>query len=324
MTLTGAPGCGKTLVARHTANGAGSVAWVTGHQHSHVDSLVTACLDALDAEVAPGDSPTLALKRALDGRQTLVVLDGVDAIEGLGELLNDLIEDAEDWRLLCTATTVAGRAHEQVLRLPPLPVPMSRQPLEGPAIELLLARVAAAGGHSIDLGQHDGILRGLLRASGGLPSLIEQLAVQIALVGVSDVSPADTLADAVRASYDLLDPEQQECFRRLALIGRPVGPGEQSVERLLGVAGLAGEQSSGLAHGGQQVEPPVGLDLDQAPPGQGSRELDRLGAAHAAHVGEDVEADRATDDGQPTEALLLRRVEQVVGDPHGVGQGVGR
>ena len=126
-------------------------------------------------------------------------------IEGLGELLNDLVEDAEGWRLLCTATTVAGRPHEQVLRVPPLPVPSAREPLEGPAIELLLARVAAAGGHSVDLDQHDAILRGLLRASGGLPSLIEQLAVQIALVGVSDVSPADTLAEAVRRSYDLLD-----------------------------------------------------------------------------------------------------------------------
>ncbi|GAA2165961.1 LuxR family transcriptional regulator [Pedococcus bigeumensis] len=242
VTLTGAPGCGKTLVARHTASSAGSVAWVTGHQHAHVDSLVTACLDALDAEVAPGDSPTLALKRALDGRQTLVVLDGVDAIEGLGELLNDLIDDAEDWRLLCTATTVAGRPHEQVLRLPPLPVPSSRQPLEGPAIELLLSRVATAGGHSVDLDQHDTILRGLLRASGGLPSLIEQLAVQIALVGVSDVSPTNTLADAVRASYDLLDPAQQECFRRLAVIGRPVG-----LDVLADVCGVGRPQAVQLA-----------------------------------------------------------------------------
>ncbi len=242
VTLTGAPGCGKTLVARHTADGEPAATWVAGHQHATVDSLVTACLDALDAEVAPGDSPTMALKRALDGRSALVVLDGVDAIEGLGELLDDLIEDAEDWRLLCTATTVAGRPHEQVLRLPPLPVPSARQPLEGPAIELLLGRVAAAGGHSIDLDQHDATLRGLLRASGGLPSLIEQLAVQIALVGVSDVSPADTLADAVRASYDLLDPAQQECFRRLAVIGRPVG-----LDVLADVCGVGRPQAVQLA-----------------------------------------------------------------------------
>ena len=242
VTLTGAPGCGKTLVARHTASGEGAVAWVTGYQQADVDSLVTACLDALDAEVAPGDSPTLALKRALDGRQTLLVLDGVDAIEGLGELLNDLVEDAEDWRLLCTATTVSGRPHERVLRVPPLPVPTARQPLEGPAIELLLARVAAAGGHSVDLDQHDSILRGLLRASGGLPSLIEQLAVQIALVGVSDVSPTNTLADAVRTSYDLLDPAQQACFRRLAVIGRPVG-----LDVLADVCGVGRPQAVQLA-----------------------------------------------------------------------------
>jgi len=256
VTLTGAPGCGKTLVARHTtsaltagtASGGGhgtggvAVTWVTGHQHGQVDSLVRACLDALDAEVAPGDSSTMALKRALDGRRTLLVLDGVDAIEGLGELLDDLVEDAADWQLLCTATTVAARPHEQVLRLPPLHVPTSREPLEGPAIELLLARVAAAGGHSIDLEQHDAILRGLLRASGGLPSLIEQLAVQIALVGVSDVSPADSLADAVRASYGLLDPAQQECFRRLAVIGRPVG-----LDVLADVCGVGRPQAVQLA-----------------------------------------------------------------------------
>lgn len=242
VTLTGAPGCGKTLVARHIAGSQQAVAWVAGHQHPDVESLVTACLDALEAEVAPGDSPTMALKRALDGRHTLVVLDGVDAIEGLGELLNDLVEDAEDWRLLCTATTVAGRPHEHVLRLPPLPVPTARQPLEGPAIELLLGRVAAAGGHSIDLEQHDAILRGLLRSSGGLPSLIEQLAVQIALVGVSDVSPAHTLADAVRVSYDLLEPAQQECFRRLAVIGRPVG-----LDVLADVCGVGRPQAVQLA-----------------------------------------------------------------------------
>ena len=187
VTLTGAPGCGKTLVARHTASSATAVVWVAGHHYATTESLVTACLDAIDAEVAPGDSPTMALKRALDGRDTLLVLDGVDALEGLGEILNDLVEDSEGWRLLCTATTVAGRAHEQVVRMPPLPLPSARQPLEGPALELLLARVAAAGGHSVDLAQHDALLRRLLSASGGLPSLIEQLAVQVALNAVYDI-----------------------------------------------------------------------------------------------------------------------------------------
>ncbi|GAB3440161.1 LuxR family transcriptional regulator [Phycicoccus ginsengisoli] len=223
VTLTGAPGCGKTLVARHAAAAVPGSAWVTAHAHSSRASLVAACLSALAAEVAPGDSETMALKRALDGRDVLLVLDGVDAVDGLGELLQDLVEDADTWRLLCTAQTVAGRPHERVVRLQPLPAPEPSAELAGPAVELLLSRVAAAGGHAVDLESHGETIRRLLVASGGLPLLIEQLAVQIALVGVSDVAPAGSMDEAVRASYELLDEEQQRCFRRLAVIGLPVG-----------------------------------------------------------------------------------------------------
>ena len=301
VTLTGAPGCGKTLVARHTASAAPTAVWVPGHRHSTIGSLVTACLDALDAEVAPGDSPTLALKRALDGRGTLLVLDGVDALEGLGEVLNDLVEDAEDWTLLCTATTVAGRPHEQVMKLAPLPVPSSRGALEGPALELLLARVAAAGGHSVDLDRHDAILRRLLRASGGLPSLVEQLAVQIALIGVSDVSPAGSLAEAVRRSYDLLDAAQQQCFRRLAVIGRPLG-----LDVLADVCGVSRPQTVQLASALARrslVEVHPDGSFDMLPP------IREVGRALA----------EATDDAQESLTGLLAWADRVV--PQAVNEG---
>jgi DNA-binding CsgD family transcriptional regulator/tetratricopeptide (TPR) repeat protein len=222
VTLTGAPGCGKTLVARHLAAAAPRSAWVVGHRRPTTDSIVSSCLDALAADVAPGDSPTMALKRALDGQDLLMVLDGVDEIEGLGAVLNDLVDDAAGFRLLCTATTVAGRPHENVVRLQPLRVPRADEPLAGPAVELLLARVAAAGGQTVDVGQHGDTLRRLLAASGGLPSVIEQLAVQIALIGVRDVAPVASLADAVRASYELLDDQQRQCLRRLAALDQPV------------------------------------------------------------------------------------------------------
>jgi DNA-binding CsgD family transcriptional regulator len=294
VTLTGAPGCGKTLVARHIARTAPAVAWVAVYPHSTTESLVTACLDALDAEVAPGDSQTMALKRALDGRDTLMVLDGVDAIDGLGEVLHDLVEEADDWKLLCTATTVAGRPHERVLRVPPLPVPAPQGPLEGPALELLLARVAAAGGHSVDLEQHDEPLRRLLRASGGLPSLIEQVAVQIALIGVSDVLPVDTLAEAVRRSYDLLDVAQQQCFRRLAVIGRPVG-----LDVLADVCGVGRPQAVQLAAALARrslVEVQSDGRFDLLPP---MRVVGRLLA-------------RDADDGDQALAGLLRWAERVI------------
>jgi DNA-binding CsgD family transcriptional regulator len=222
VTLTGPPGCGKTLVGRHAAAGASRSAWVAGQRCASTGALVSACLAALDAEVAPGDSEPMALKRALDGQELLLVLDGVDAIDGLGALLDDLVEDADGFHLLCTAATVAARPHENVLRMPPLPVPRPAAPLEGPAVELLLARVAAAGGHTVDLDEHGPTVRALLEASGGLPSVIEQLGVQIALVGISDVTPAGSMSEAVRGSYELLDEEQQQCFRRVAAVGHPV------------------------------------------------------------------------------------------------------
>ena len=222
VTLTGPPGCGKTLVARHAASAAGRHVWVPAHGQTGIESLLARCLDALGADVAPGDSAIQALKRAVDEQDLLLVLDGVDDIDGLGALLDDLVEETSAFTLLCTATSVAGKPQESVLRLRPLPIPCLSQPLEGPLVELLLARVSAAGGPSIDLAEHDLMLRRLLTSSGGLPSLVEQLAVQIALVGVQDVAPVGTLAAAVRGSYELLDDEQRRCFRRLAVVGCPV------------------------------------------------------------------------------------------------------
>jgi DNA-binding CsgD family transcriptional regulator/tetratricopeptide (TPR) repeat protein len=242
VTVTGAPGCGKTLLARHAAAAHPRTVWVAGQRLPSVDAIVTASLDALGADVAPGDSPFLALKRALDDQEVLLVLDGVDAIDGLGTMCDDLIESTTACRLLCTASTVAGRPHERVVRLGPLPVPGRGQRLEGPAVELFLARIAAAGGHPVDLGRQEHTVRRLLQASGGLPLLIEHLGVQIALVGVSDVTPTASIDQAVGRSYELLDEDQKRCFRRLAVMDHPV-----SLDVLADITGVTRAEAAQLA-----------------------------------------------------------------------------
>ena len=66
-------------------------------------------------------------------------------------------------------------------------------------------------------------MRRLLLATGGLPLLIEQVAVQIALVGMTNVVPTASLSEAVHASYELLTGPQQRAFRRIAAMKAPVG-----------------------------------------------------------------------------------------------------
>ena len=103
VTVTGAPGCGKTLLARHAAAAHPRAVWVSGRALPQADAIVTAGLDALGADVAPGDSPFLALKRALDDQDVLLVLDGVDSVDGLGALCDELVESTTTFRLLVGA-----------------------------------------------------------------------------------------------------------------------------------------------------------------------------------------------------------------------------
>lgn len=223
VSVVGPPGCGKTLLVRHAVAAEEDTAWVNATGLRHTEDVLGACLDVLAVKAAPGDTTEGALRRALDGSDTLLVVDGLEVEEdALGATLQHMLEATTGARLAVTARSIAGQPAERVVRVGPLPVPGPHEPLTGPAVDLFMRRVESAGGYPVDLVEHGDDVRRLLRATGGLPLLIEQMAVQIAMLGVTNVVPTASLSEAVNASYELLDETQRRCFRRLAQMQSPV------------------------------------------------------------------------------------------------------
>ena len=185
-----------------------------------------AALQSLGSETAPGDSLAGALSRAMDGRDCLLVLDGLDLdATQAGPVLQSLLDGTADARVVVTARTTAGEPHEAVVRVGPLPVPPHRSPLEGPAVELFLRRIRSAGGQQVDLDTQAHEVRRLLDATGGLPLLIEQVAVQSALVGLSNAMSTVSLDQAVDSAHALLDDASATALRRIGVLDFPVGLG---------------------------------------------------------------------------------------------------
>ncbi|WP_374455801.1 LuxR C-terminal-related transcriptional regulator [Nocardioides sp.] len=225
VTVVGPPGSGKTLLVRHAAQAA-PASWVDARNLRTLDDVLVAALESLESETAPGDSLTGALGRAVDGRDTLLVLDGLDLdATDAGPVLQSMLESTSDARVVVTARTTAGQPYESVVRVGPLPVPTPRSPLEGPAVELFLRRIRSAGGQQVDLAAQAHEVRRLLSATGGLPLLIEQVAVQSALVGLSNAMSTVSLDQAVDSAHDLLDEASATALRRIGLLDFPVGLG---------------------------------------------------------------------------------------------------
>ncbi|KQV67628.1 hypothetical protein ASC64_10355 [Nocardioides sp. Root122] len=225
VTVVGPPGSGKTLLVRHLAQAA-PASWVDARSLRTLDDLLVAALESLQSETAPGDSLSGALGRAVDGRDTLLVLDGLDLdATGAGPVLQSVLESTTDARVVVTARTTAGQPYESVVRVGPLPVPAPRSPLEGPAVELFLRRIRSAGGQQVDLAAQAHEVRRLLSATGGLPLLIEQVAVQSALVGLSNAMSTVSLDQAVDSAHDLLDDASATALRRVGLLDFAAGLG---------------------------------------------------------------------------------------------------
>jgi predicted ATPase/DNA-binding XRE family transcriptional regulator len=197
LTLVGAPGIGKTrlaLAVGHAARPefADGAAFVSLAEAQTAADIPYAAVQALSLTPAAGQSPADALRAALGPRQLLLILDNCEHLLDGAPLFADWLADAPGLKLLCTSRVPLDLYGEHEWPLAPLAVPDLAEPPDRarwgqlPALQLLLARAAAADPAFALTDDNLLPLASLCVALDGLP-----LALELAAVRLRELSPQE-------------------------------------------------------------------------------------------------------------------------------------
>ncbi len=241
VTLTGPGGIGKTRFAIAAAAEASDEfadgVWFVDLTPVRDPALVQSTI--AHAAGAEGD-----LSRALKDSRCLLVIDNFEQVVAAAPDIADLLAACPRVRVLATSREPLRIAAEQEYELRPLP--------EAPAVELFRHRVAAA---LPDAEVPYAIASEICRRLDGLPLAIELGAARVKVLEPEDllerledrlpilVTRARDVPERQRGlhatiewSYDLLDPDEQRLFRRLAPFR-----GGSTLDAIEGVAGAGAE-----------------------------------------------------------------------------------
>ena len=250
VSVVGPGGVGKTSVARGIAPDGGSTWWVDLAPVTTEAGVRAVTATALGVEVFPGGTPEAALRRRLSTARGLLVLDSCEHVIGsVADLVAEVVAQGSGVRVLATSRERLGLEDEHVFWLSPLELPSAApDPDDGlaatPSVALFLARARAASPDLVV--DHDAVreVGALVRALDGLPLAIELAASRVGVVDLTTLrrrlearidivrghrrrrGPArhQTLTATIEWSYELLDPEEQRAFRRLAWFVGAVHP----------------------------------------------------------------------------------------------------
>jgi predicted ATPase len=248
LTLSGTGGAGKTRLALELARGAES-SYEAGAALVELAALTDARLvpeaiaAALDIRALPAQDLVDAIIDVLSSRALLLVLDNCEHVLGDTIVLCDrLLRFAPQLTIVATSREPLRVAGEVVFRVPSLDIPDPEQtpPLEQlreyEAVSLFIDRAAAAAPGFVLVDENaDDVARICFRLDG-LP-----LALELAAGRVGALSPAaiaerlddrfrllrsgshgaptrqQTLTATLQWSHELLEPDEQVLFRRLAI-----------------------------------------------------------------------------------------------------------
>lgn len=247
LTLTGAPGIGKTRLAVEASRAA---AGRFRHGAAFVDlspvadaALVTpAVAQGLGIRDVPGQSLLDTLRDALTDQHLLLVLDNFEQVIAASHDVGALLDGTTRLTLLVTSRAPLHVAGEHEFPVPPIALPpeQTERRLETlmsvPAVALFLERARAVRPDFALTSENAAAVADLCRRLDGLPLAIELAAARVKLLTPAGIlqrllSSLDLLArrapdvprrhqalrEAIRWSHDLLGPAAQQAFRRLAV-----------------------------------------------------------------------------------------------------------
>ena len=246
VTVVGAGGIGKTLLAQHLLDTRRDtyphgVCWVELANVTDGGALPATIAAALAVRLGEGQ-PLAALSTTLAPLSMLVALDNAEhLLEAVAPAVEALLDAAPGLRFVVTSQAPLGLAAERIYRIGPLAVPQGPLPaakaLEFSAVALFVERACAADARFALTDANAPAVIELCRALDGLALAIELAAARAPVLGVQRLAssmqdrlkvlttsrnrsaPArqQTLRAALEWSHGLLEPREQQVFRRLAV-----------------------------------------------------------------------------------------------------------
>ncbi len=251
VTMTGPGGVGKTSLGVQVASDIelgfeDGAYFVPLASVDRPDMLVAAIIQALEVKDAGNNPPLETLKQHLRGKQLLLLLDNFEQVIDAGPIISELMSASPLLKVLVTSRVVLHIRGEHEFPVPPLPLP-DKQNLQftplmledlsrNPAVALFAQRAAAVNPGFQIISTNAATVVDICARLDGLPLAIELAAARAKMLapeailarldnrlrlltgGARDL-PArqQTLRNTLDWSYDLLDPGEQQLFRRLAI-----------------------------------------------------------------------------------------------------------
>lgn len=247
LTLTGAPGSGKTslalrLAVDHSDDFPDGIYFVPLADIADARLLGAAIARVIGVREVPGESIVDGVKAYLKDRRVLLILDNFEQILEAAPSVSALLDAAPELRVVVTSRaplTVSGEQELPVggLRVPPTDDFCDLDAMaDYDAVALFLARCQAADPAFVLNHGNAAAVAEITARLDGLPLALELAAARVKLLSPQELSqrlekslplltggPADvdarhrTMRDAIAWSYDLLGNAEQDTFRRLSI-----------------------------------------------------------------------------------------------------------